>query len=383
MWAIIFIVMFAAAGVSLIYLAGRFARFGYMNRILGKHKIWRYLLGLLQSAALLALAAQILGMVSAMVGMFHVAAIWVLSDGVFWLWKRRKRMRLEKEEADFCPEKAGGIFRKYPYYAGIAALTVSALYLSLGYYQAHHVWEKHYTVDTEKEVGDFRIAYLADAHVGTSFDGKKFGEHMRRLQKSHPDAVFVTGDFVDDATSMEDMEAACEALGKLETTYGVYFVMGNHDRGYNRAVRGYGGAELVETLEKNHVTVLQDETVLLEDKIYVIGREDASRQRRSPGELLGELNPEKYRIVLDHQPHEYAELEAAGADLVLSGHTHAGQIFPINYVGEWTGTNDKTYGLERRGNTDFVVTSGISAWEILFKTGCRSEYVVIDIRQKQ
>ena len=75
-------------------------------------------------------------------------------------------------------------------------------------------------------------------------------------------------------------------------------------------------------------------------------------------------------------------LEEAGVDLVLSGHTHGGQLLPVNYVGEWTGVNAKTYGLERRGKTDFVVTSGISDWAIQFKTGCKSEYVVIDITGK-
>ena len=65
-----------------------------------------------------------------------------------------------------------------------------------------------------------------------------------------------------------------------------------------------------------------------------------------------------------------------------TGHTHGGQFFPINYVGEWTGENDKTYGLETRNLSDFIVTSGIADWAIKFKTGCRSEYVVIDIAQK-
>ena len=56
-----------------------------------------------------------------------------------------------------------------------------------------------------------------------------------------------------------------------------------------------------------------------------------------------------------------------------------GQVFPVTYVGEWFDINDNTYGYERRGNTDFVITSGISDWEILFKTGTKAEYVIINI----
>ena len=99
-------------------------------------------------------------------------------------------------------------------------------------------------------------------------------------------------------------------------------------------------------------------------------------------ELVSGLDPQKYTIVLDHQPHDYEAQEEAGVDLVLSGHTHGGQLFPVNYVGEWTGENDKTYGLEKKGNTNFIVTSGISDWAIRFKTGCKSEFVIVDIQQK-
>ena len=98
--------------------------------------------------------------------------------------------------------------------------------------------------------------------------------------------------------------------------------------------------------------------------------------------LTENLDTSKYSIVLDHQPHDYDNQAAAKVDLVLSGHTHGGQFFPINYVGEWSGENDKTYGLETRDVTNFIVTSGISDWAIKFKTGCKSEYVVIDIEGK-
>ena len=59
--------------------------------------------------------------------------------------------------------------------------------------------------------------------------------------------------------------------------------------------------------------------------------------------------------------------------------THGGQLIPITYVGEWIGANDQTKGLVTKGNTTYIVSDGISDWEIPFKTGCKAEYVVIDI----
>lgn len=88
-------------------------------------------------------------------------------------------------------------------------------------------------------------------------------------------------------------------------------------------------------------------------------------------------------MVLDHQPREYDD-QAAGADLVLSGHTHGGQLFPLMQLMALTHLtgDERAYGTETRLGSTFVVTSGISDWAIQFKTGCRSEFVIIDIRGK-
>ena len=97
--------------------------------------------------------------------------------------------------------------------------------------------------------------------------------------------------------------------------------------------------------------------------------------------LVKNLDSSKYIIVMDHQPNDYNNESNANVDLVLSGHTHGGQLLPINKIGQWIGANDKTYGIEKRNNTNFIITSGISDWAVNFKTGCKSEYVVVDIHQ--
>lgn len=270
---------------------------------------------------------------------------------------------------------------------GIAAIILTVLYLGAGFYLAHHVSATYYTMETEKPVGDLRIVQFADSHVGTTFHADRFAEYVEQMNEEHPDVVVITGDFVDDYTTKEDMLGCCEALGNLKTTYGVYFVYGNHDKGYYEdSYRGYGGQELARELEKNGVTILEDEHVRIADGYDLIGRQNLSEvqkggSRADMGTLIDGLEEDKFTIVLDHQPSDYDAQMEAGADLVLSGHTHGGQLIPITYAGEWLGANDKTYGCEKRRDTSFIVTSGISDWAIKFKTGCKSEYVVIDIRQ--
>lgn len=259
-------------------------------------------------------------------------------------------------------------------------------------------------METEKSLAKekLRIVQISDSHIGCTFDGDGFAEYMERVQKTEPDLVVITGDYVDDDTKKVDMVRASEALGELKTTYGVYFVYGNHDKGYFQS-RDFTAEELEAELEKNHVTVMKDSVVRLSEEILLIGRKDRSDQgRKNMEELLNiagvsvdaeidensdkkenseeKSGTEPYVIVLDHQPHDFDAQEKAGVDLVLCGHTHGGQMFPVGITGELSGENDKTYGLEKRGNTTFIVNSGISDWAIPFKTAAIAEYGVIDVQ---
>ena len=113
----------------------------------------------------------------------------------------------------------------------------------------------------------------------------------------------------------------------IETTYGVYYAFGNHDKGYyDPQYRGYSGEDLILELERNQVKVLQDDIVLLGDDFYLIGRQDRSEDQRgnpraSMQELISGLEPDKYSIVLDHQPYDYAEQEAVISSFVVSSST--------------------------------------------------------------
>ena len=271
--------------------------------------------------------------------------------------------------------------------SGVIALVITAAYLAAGAVSAYNVQRTAYSVNTHKEVGSLRVAMFSDSHVGTTFGGKGFAKRMEELQAQQPDIILIVGDFVDESTTRENMVEACRALGKLEVPYGVWFVFGNHDKGLYGTSRGYDGDDLVRELEANGVHVLQDESVLIDDRFYLVGRKDASEQEESRGgradisDLTASLDPDKYSIVLDHQPHDYAAEAEADADLVLSGHTHGGQLIPLGFLMDklHLGGTDSVYGYTRRENTDFIVTSGISDWAIKFKTGCISEYVIIDI----
>jgi predicted MPP superfamily phosphohydrolase len=267
------------------------------------------------------------------------------------------------------------------YWQGVLTLLVTVAYFSVGWYNAQNVWETNYKLETKKDLGmdSLRVVQISDSHLGATFHWQKFEEHLQRIQKTNPDLIVITGDYVDDDSTKEDMIRCCEALGKMKTTYGVYVIYGNHDKGYMN-YRNFTLEDMEKEFEKNHIKLLEDEVELIDNKFYLIGRRDRSVQnRKTAKELVENLDHSKYMIMLDHQPNDYDNEAEASVDLVLSGHTHGGQMIPIGITGELSGANDKTYGLETRKNTTFIVNSGISDWAIQFKTGTFSEYGVIDI----
>lgn len=373
LWAVLMAVLFIAFIGGIFYLIGRLRKFQWMRKAAGGKKKLEILLG----AVIVIIPAAIVwvawGQMNAIICILHLIVFWAVSDGIFALVKKSRKKEFKR------------------YYAGITAIVFTIVYLAAGWYGAHHVWEKNYTIETDKAVGNFRVALLSDSHTGTTFHGDGFSEHMKEIGKQNPDVVLVAGDFVDDDTTKEDMIRCCQALGEMKTTYGVYYVFGNHDKGYYPSdYRGYTGDDLIAELEKNGVTVLQDQNVLIDNRVYIIGRQDRSEDiekgkgRADMATLTQDLDDSKFSIVMDHQPADYEAQAASGVDLVVSGHTHGGQLFPLMNIENLTGLggDDKVYGYEKRGNTNFIVTSGISDWAIKFKTGCRSEYVLIDIQGK-
>lgn len=370
LWVFLLIFLFLASGGCLFFLIRSVRRFWFVAKLSRGRRGAGWCIGC--AAVLLPTAAAwyLWGFMNTVIILLHLSLFWMLAALLQRLAERRR----------------GGPLRRY--YAGGLAVLFTAVYLGVGAYQAYHVWQTDYTIPTEKSVGSLRVALLADSHVGTTFDGEGLNAHVQRIQAQGPDIVVVAGDFVDEDTTKENMLAACRALGTLDTPYGVYFVFGNHDKGlYSGGSRGYTGDDLIAALEENGVTVLQDQVADIDGRFCLIGRQDASETldfgggRADIRTLAQEAGEERFSIVLDHQPRDYAAQAEAGVDLVLSGHTHGGQLIPLMQFMRWfhTGSNDNVYGLERREHTDFIVTSGISDWAIKFKTGCISEFVIIDI----
>ena len=355
-------ILLLAAGILIAgtaYLTAAVARFGALRQIGTRWK--RLLASFCVVAGCFAVCAFFMNPVNAFVILLH-ALVFFLLFGIV------------------C--RAVGAVRKKKsriFWQGWLALLATAAVLSAAYVLCHHVWKTEYSLSTEKKTGTLRIALISDSHIGTTFDGDGFAAHLAEIERQSPDIVLFTGDFVDDSSGRADTEKACRALGGMNAPLGVWFVYGNHDKGYGRSGRDFDARDLAAMLDLSGVHVLEDGAAEI-GNLCIVGRKDASSGgRREIADLLAGVDPEKYIIVLDHQPTDYENECETAADLVVSGHTHGGQLWPLAYVGEGFGINDRTYGHEQRNGTDFIVTSGISGWAMDFKTGTKSEYVILTV----
>ena len=272
------------------------------------------------------------------------------------------------------------------YRSGAIPLVLTACILFGGYLNLHSVSMTRYTVYTDKDIRQegYRVALIADVHFGVSLDEKELREKCAEISKEEPDIVILCGDIVDHSTTREGMYQVFSALGGIENKLGIYYVYGNHDRSMKMMDNAFTENEMIEAISTSGITILQDEVISLTDDLVLVGREDRSRKNReSLSELFEKVDPDSFVMVLDHQPNDYKENGRLGTDLLLSGHTHAGQLFPINYLQELVPFNDGVYGMYDIGESGkAIITSGFGTWSYPSKTAGPAEYVMIDIVKK-
>ena len=342
-----------------IYIISRFRKYYLLSKVANKKVGW--ILSILP--AVFFTIYIIFDRVNGILVLLHLSLFTMICDLIFKIIEKIRKKKF-----------------KY-YFSGICALVITVVYFSIAAFFFYHVYETKYDIKTDKDLGidKLRVVQISDSHLGDTMSSSRFSSYIDGINKTYPDVIFITGDFIDDDTPKEEMIKGCEALKRLKSKYGTYYINGNHDKGYFNS-RDYTYDDLKSYLSMNNVQILEDEIVNLNENIVVIGRLDSSyKERKSIDILINDIAKDKYIIVLDHKPDDYEALEKAKVDLVLSGHTHGGHIFPTGQIAVLFGINDLRYGLDKRGDTNFIVNSGIAGWAIKFKTGTISEYGIIDI----
>ena len=299
-----------------------------------------------------------------------VAAVMELLNGIYHLlWKN---------------QIADG-WRKL-YSCGLVPVLVSALIIGYGYWNMGHVVRTDYTIETVKDIRaeGYRIALLSDLHFGTTMDAERLGEYCSEISQQNADVVVLCGDIVDENSTLEEMQAVFAQLGGITSAYGTYYVYGNHDKATYRSNPNFTREQLAQTISANGIQILEDEVAVVNDEFTIVGRQDAAyarvNERLSGAELMEQVDRKDFVLILDHQPLQLEANREAGYDLQLSGHTHAGQIWPVGLVSDILGFGEMNYGLRQMDSYHIVVTSGMAGWGYPIRTGAHSEYVIIQVQ---
>jgi hypothetical protein len=203
-----------------------------------------------------------------------------------------------------------------------------------------------------KELDGFTIAQISDLHLGRMIKLERLEKIAGIINTQRPDLLVITGDFAESREPMPD--GTCGVIKGIYARYGKAAVLGNHDL-------FTGGTALAEFLEDCGVKVLRGTAYEPVPGLVVAGVDDLRRKDGAAvRKLAAVLDRSKPLIFLSHQPQGFDEITAAGAGLVLSGHTHKGQIFPFGPLERHM--FKYFYGLYKAGNFSVYVTSGAGAW---------------------
>ena len=346
-------IFYTIEGISLLYFFFKIYKLSFIKKI-DKKISWLIPLGI----CLVYFLLSFINIIVFSIVIIHFAVIMGIFDIIFYFVNKNKENKIWKYN--------------------IFSILFTTLYLGFSLFLGLKVFKTVYDIKSDKINSSLRIAQITDSHIGSTFDGEGLYNYIIEIGKNDLDLLVITGDFVDDDTKYKDLVKACSAFKEIKTTYGIYFVFGNHDKGYSN-YRDFNTEKLKDELTNNNVKILEDECVEIGDDFYLIGRQDKSNKRRMNMDKLVEgLDNKRYRILLDHQPNDY-DNEKGKVDLVLSGHTHGGNIIPANFVINMV--NDQTYGMKEIDGTTFIVSSGISDWRIPFNNCTIQEYVIININK--
>ena len=270
---------------------------------------------------------------------------------------------------------------------GLLAWAVTLAWMLFARWRADKLCTTTYRLTTKKRLpgGRLRIVQVSDLHAGSTMHAGRARELAERLAALEPDLLVLTGDIYDETTPRRDFAAFNQVFADVRARYGKFFIYGNHDLGHFFQESSFTGAEFSAAMATAGVQILADRAVTISADgipLRIVGRRDwlfCRQRRRAAKELLG--GPDGvFTLWLDHEPRELRQAEAAGADLILCGHTHAGQLWPVGLVARLFRFNELNYGRRQVGRATAIVSGGTGTWGYRLRTEGRTELVCVELQ---
>jgi predicted MPP superfamily phosphohydrolase len=218
---------------------------------------------------------------------------------------------------------------------------------------------------------------FSDLHLSPVNNESFLHKIVKKVNALNPDIILLPGDIVDDKAEILSRNCIGVGLKNLKSKYGVFSSTGNHEfiNGVERSVN---------FAKEFGITVLRDEYVKIDNSFYVVGREDVSKssftkeRRKKLNDIISQMHDNLPVILLDHTPVKLNEAVENKIDLQLSGHTHNGQMFPLNFITKLI--YEVSWGYLKKEDTHFYVSSGVGSWGPPVKLASDAEIVNIKIK---
>ncbi|MCC7574117.1 metallophosphoesterase [Candidatus Woesearchaeota archaeon] len=245
----------------------------------------------------------------------------------------------------------------------ITAITIYALI------NATYTHKKTINITTNKIKKPITLIQVSDIHIGATHKKNFLERIIQKINEEKPDITVITGDLIDGKHKYE--KNYFDVLRKIKSE--TYMVLGNHEE-------MTGIKTVKELLRKSNIKILENQKIKKQE-INIIGINDTDKKRKMILELNKiNTNPKEYNVLLFHRPIGFKQARKK-IDLMLTGHTHAGQIFPLNLILRFF--YKKIKGLKKKQNSYLYVSPGTGWWGPPMRLGSKNEITIFKIKPEQ
>ena len=303
-------------------------------------------------------AAPLYYLFSISIGVSFVLLLYLLVHEIIYLFHKTLK-NVDQSKRNFIKKSGDGML-----------MALSTAYVSTAVYEGM----KEPIINIVKaDLFDFSIVQISDLHIGGLIDREFVKHSVEKINSLNADLVMITGDLID--TKIEAVKDTVMELTNIQSKYGIYYILGNHEYFHDPL-------EIISFMKMTNIKVLLNECVVIDElKVNITGVTDLFGYRVNQLEpnidkAFQKCNSDYQTILLAHQPKFIEELKDYKPDLILSGHTHGGQIWPFNHLVKLQQPYVK--GLHKLSNGSIIyVNSGIGFWGPPMRLNSQAEIAYI------
>ncbi len=283
-------------------------------------------------------------------------------------------LRVSNRFFKFYPDWVYANYQQVKLITFLSVIGLFTIFSIIGNFRFRHPDVRQLALEIPKgdgPAGSLTIVVASDVHLGNIIRKNRLKKYVELLNRQSADIILFAGDLIDHSMRPVEVHKMDEELRNLKARYGVYAIFGNHEY--------YGNiSKAAEFYARSGITLLRDSAVIIDNRFVLAGRDDVSQRDCKPLDVIfSGITGNLPKILLDHNPARMGDALKNNVDLQLSGHTHNGQIFPLNFLVKKI--YQLPHGYQKTGNTNYYVSSGLGLWAAPVRIGTQSEIVRIQL----